>query len=76
MMPGFTRYQTSAPARPTLWPPSFGLGQRIGESARRLGLTYAEAAAKMEASRKRGQRRARQANQVRRILSGGGCDAR
>jgi len=66
-VPGFTRFQESAPARPTLWPPAFGLGQRIGESARRLNLSYADAKAKVQVSRARGLRRARQAMRAKRM---------
>ena len=63
---GWTRYKTSAPARPTLWPPSFEPG--IGERARRLGISFAVAQAQVEASRRRGLRKGRQAKRLRRML--------
>ncbi len=64
-MSGWSRYQTSSPARPTLWPPSFEPG--IGERARRLGISFAVAKAQVEASRQRGLRKGRQARRVRRM---------
>ena len=70
-MSGFSRYQTSAPARPTLWPPSFEAG--IGERARRLGISFEVAKAQVEASRRRGLRRGRQARRARRMRDAVGC---